>query len=1330
MKKNKHKSKSLNNSNNSLLESSYNINNINNEYKISPNTSRKINSKNINNSSSSLILIQNQKKFFIEKNYAQMPASNFLEEMYLKYSKNLQKYFLKNQTGLKLSGNKYFHNLTVEEYMKQNNLTWDEFINLLNSGVPIDNQIFSNNGNNNLENKLKTEQFFLTPLPNKSRQLLNTNKEKSDFLEAERAAVVMRTFEYTHKIKSKVGIYEYKKLLMEQKQRLINLMLNAAQKIQRWWKKKYYYLNKSKNDDSFNKRLAYYKNMLNKKKAKVFNDKLNNYINYILKQKTKNFLIKLKNKSRNSIKKFYTINDWIKNIKICKEIKFKIIHDNNLYYIKKNNNIIKSLGFINSYFITKKSYITKSNDIYGSNTKDFQMKKIIFIQKIFRNFIKMKKGEIYGGNSKRQFNYINPNKILFLFNKNASIEAKKFKTYTKNNKDENSQINKKISEDVKKMVNLKSLSPIKINYINDEIYNGKNTTDILNKKNNIINTNKKDFIKKNNSYIKSNLNKRNNKSNIKNNNSDNDNNSNYSNFNKRTNYTRDNNLNDNKTNSSDNNNDNNAKNKLNNKISINNNNYNINKKLNNLKNKGVEKYNANKHIKYNRNEKNNLKSLISNFKNSDSHNNDKINKNNINNSDNNNFNVKENSININNNKSTENQINNLNNNNINNKDDIDNQYKYLNNFNNDDTNSYNNYNFKDTLNNINNDNDENDNNNCNFKNNNNYNKELNYNISNLDNLINAQNNDKQNYEPNINNNNFEIDKNQNLKIISNNGIIDNNGLINNNNSQNNNIINENKVIPKKINEDLKITKTKGKEHIPIKKNMKSLAVMNKIEAKKRKKNKLPYNGINQNKKKIINGNINNEFNLNSSSSLKKQVSFGLDNTPSDIINKNNFNSFLDNDNDNENENINNNNSINNYYNLSNNNEENNYNNSKTDSNNNNKIVKNTVTGTTQNKSIFNNLFEVEENELSLLNRKNNGQNKNNLLIDSLEIDNNKKIDKNIIKIINSNEKSLPPDINLDNYQQDSTLDYRDKRNKSNQKTISTSAILRLDTSNNPIPLNNILFNENMNAFQISGQICLNYIHRPYITNNYIYKIRKKYFSSDYNKCLNNLLNIKNNFISSKKALLDNDINKFIFFKKYFDRWKNITEMDSKPYTYSKIITSVCNNENNEKGEHFSYYCKINKSNQENDYFFLRISLGYQLLIKVFCGNNFKKFLYLLKRRRRKKYRAKTFFYNGYSKNIYNLFDFKIKLPILINKIIIKKYYGIFYHKFLYFSLNINNNIEYNLENNNICGLIREGYRKGYFGILYNILKERFNYEYYNTGIKFETFVKNILSLHN
>ena len=49
---------------------------------------------------------------------------------------------------------------------------------------------------------------------------------------------MMRTFEYTHGVRSRVGFSQYKRMLEEEKEKLIALMLKAANKIQRWWKKK------------------------------------------------------------------------------------------------------------------------------------------------------------------------------------------------------------------------------------------------------------------------------------------------------------------------------------------------------------------------------------------------------------------------------------------------------------------------------------------------------------------------------------------------------------------------------------------------------------------------------------------------------------------------------------------------------------------------------------------------------------------------------------------------------------------------------------------------------------------------------------------------------------------------------------------------------------------------------------------------------------------------------------------------------------------------------------------------------------------------------------
>ena len=1113
MKRNKYISKSVEDeNNNSFLDNTFTRRN---EIKKTPRITYQNNLKtNYNSSSSSFIIMQDEdNKYIIEKTQTQqIPKSNFLEEMYFKYSKNLQKYFLKNQTGLKLIGNKYFQNLTVEEYIKKNKLNKEQFIQLLNGEAELNNK--------NLEN-IKKEQFFLTPLPNKSRQLLNTNKEKSDFLEAERAAVVMRTFEYTHGIRSKVGIYEYKKILMEQKQKLINLMLNAAKKIQRWWKKKYYYISRNKSENNFRNKLLIYSDMLNRKKLKIFYDKVYNLVKYLLKQKRKLFLKKLKNKAKNSIKKIYSIYDWINSMEIFREIELEIIDNSDLYFIKKKNlNINKNIGFISNYYISKKIIFSKKADNRGINTEDYQIKQIILIQKIFKHHLKLKKEtETFRNSVKSQFSYINPNKILFLFNKNANSEAKISKSYskTKNNNidSKNNYINKKdknlIEEDkeITTRKTLPSISPLSKNKeANDD--NEKNNYELRNKKCVVENLKKLNMKKNGNNFVKIDLNKANN-----------------------------------------------ARKKLNSNFKC-----------------------VNEIIRYNNN-------IGKNKKNS-------------------------------------------------------------------------------------------------------RNKSAN----------NSQSDKSKNKDINLNKSNSRLNK-----------------KVNNDNKNNFKIVSPDK-------QKQKSSTSNSKEFNQNNKNNSSF-ISNIIDSKKKKKNNLSNVNINKNNKKINNSRTK-EFYFNSSSYINKQISFGVDNAPSEITEKNNINSFYDN------ENINNNSSLNNYYNLNNNIE--NQNKAKIHNYKKIKTLKNQCIP--QKIPLINNLLSIEENELNLVNKNNNNkknnknhiENKNNLLlIDSLEIENSKKIDKNLINVINSNEnfeKSLPPEINLDNYQQDSTLDYRDKKLKSNQKTISTSAIFHLDTSNNQI-------NHELNYnFQIFGQICLGYIHRPCIIpdNDYISKIRKKVFSSKINKNLINLIKIKESF-TLNKLLLNNNINKYIIMKKYLKKWKNITDKENTPYTYSKVITSICTMENNDKEEYFSYYCKINKSNQENDFIFLRISLGYKLLRKVFCGNDLKIFFYILKRRHRRKNKSKTYIYKKHSKNILNLLDFKIKLPILLNKILIKKYCELFYHKFLYFSLSLNNNIEYDLDNNNVCFLVREGYKKGYFKILYNVLKERFNYEFYNTGLKFETFTKKLLTLH-
>ena len=60
-------------------------------------------------------------------------------------------------------------------------------------------------------------------------------------------------------------------------------------------------------------------------------------------------------------------------------------------------------------------------------------------------------------------------------------------------------------------------------------------------------------------------------------------------------------------------------------------------------------------------------------------------------------------------------------------------------------------------------------------------------------------------------------------------------------------------------------------------------------------------------------------------------------------------------------------------------------------------------------------------------------------------------------------------------------------------------------------------------------------------------------------------------------------------------------------------------------------------------------------------------------------------------------------------------------------MNLNKNEKFDI-NNNICKLVFEGYRKGYFGIFFNILKIKINQQYFNTGLKLSNFVEEIINI--
>ena len=148
-------------------------------------------------------------------------SHQYLEGIYLKYSKNLEEYMTNNKRGLRLAGNKKYLNVPIDLFLAESRKYKEEIINELKGLKSKNNKNFFDN-------------LFLTPLPDMPRVLLNTEKEKNDFQSAERLAVVMRTFEYTKALRDK-GMFQYYQMKQEERQQMIYIMKKATGIIEDWW---------------------------------------------------------------------------------------------------------------------------------------------------------------------------------------------------------------------------------------------------------------------------------------------------------------------------------------------------------------------------------------------------------------------------------------------------------------------------------------------------------------------------------------------------------------------------------------------------------------------------------------------------------------------------------------------------------------------------------------------------------------------------------------------------------------------------------------------------------------------------------------------------------------------------------------------------------------------------------------------------------------------------------------------------------------------------------------------------------------------------------------
>ena len=192
-----------------------------------------------------------------DSSFNELPESqNQLNAIYI-HNLNSLNQFLQKQTnlrGLTLRGNRLLENISLNkfnEFFKEYGKSIEKKLkkHVLNYFYP-----------NNNQPKLMGQKMNLTPIPVKRNIYLKNEKEKKDYKNAERAAVILRRLEYTYGLSGNNNRDE---------KIFFYLMKGAALIIEDWWIK--IYLSKKK-DENYNKLLGKIENLENVKNKNIERD--------------------------------------------------------------------------------------------------------------------------------------------------------------------------------------------------------------------------------------------------------------------------------------------------------------------------------------------------------------------------------------------------------------------------------------------------------------------------------------------------------------------------------------------------------------------------------------------------------------------------------------------------------------------------------------------------------------------------------------------------------------------------------------------------------------------------------------------------------------------------------------------------------------------------------------------------------------------------------------------------------------------------------------------------------------------------------------------------
>jgi len=394
----------------------------------------------------------------IYENKSRAIPSLYLQRAYLKNEKDYNEYLndKNNKKGLKLEGNKDYNDITVEQYMEEIE-TYRENIRKL---IMKNNWYYITSDEYNDNNK----KMKLTPLPSKSRLLMNTNKEKKDFNFAERNAVFMRMVEYTHSLITKEKQRDDKNKLDQERKKIYLIMKSAILTIENWWVS---ILEKRKE---------------NEEKLNQFIEKNNKNIENLV--NTLETIFNKKNRKDESVKKFI-IEFYRKLFKNNQKYEKKLKKINNNVKVKnvdKDDEIPEILGPEYMVKIWKKDEdnIKKNNDNIDKIPK--------------QNYVKRK--TLSSNIPKKLYHYIDENDEMKIYRNNDSNFRGK-NIISEGNKNINNKKNLKLG--LLRNSNKDIVKAIRINHFNNfdenqlEIFHSNNT----NKKNIKKIRNNKNGINKN-----------------------------------------------------------------------------------------------------------------------------------------------------------------------------------------------------------------------------------------------------------------------------------------------------------------------------------------------------------------------------------------------------------------------------------------------------------------------------------------------------------------------------------------------------------------------------------------------------------------------------------------------------------------------------------------------------------------------------------------------------------------------------------------------------------------------------------------------------------------